>query len=50
MFADTTLAARIERAEAALSADIAISVVAGARTPDAFVEMLGSGLANNIFC
>jgi GNAT superfamily N-acetyltransferase len=43
MFADTTLAARIERAEAALSADIAISVLAGARTPDAFVETLGGG-------
>jgi len=45
MFADTTLAARIERAEAALSADIAISVLAGARTPDAFVETLGGGVA-----
>jgi len=45
MFANTTLAARIERAEAALSADIAISVIAGARTPDAFVEVVGGGVA-----
>jgi len=45
MFADTTLAARIERAEAALSADIAVSVIAGARTPDAFLELIGGGVA-----
>jgi len=45
MFADTTLATRIERAEAALSADIAISVLAGARAPDAFVEIVGGGVA-----
>jgi hypothetical protein len=45
MFADTTLAARIERAEAARSADLAISIIAGARTPDAFVETVGGGVA-----
>lgn len=45
MFADTQLASRVERAEAALSADIAISIIAGARTPDAFVERVGGGVA-----
>jgi len=45
MFAGTPLAARIERAEAALSADIAIGVIAGARMPDAFIEPIGGGVA-----
>lgn len=45
MFANTTLAARIERAEAALSADIAVSVIADARMPDAFIEPIGGGVA-----
>jgi GNAT superfamily N-acetyltransferase len=45
MFADTPLAARIERAEAALSADITVSVIASARTPDAFLELIGGGVA-----
>ena len=45
MFADTTLAARIERVEAALSADIVIGILAGARTPDAFVGTPGGGAA-----
>jgi GNAT superfamily N-acetyltransferase len=45
MFADTPLAARIERAEATLSADISVSVIAGARNPDAFLELVGGGVA-----
>ena len=45
MFAETMLAARIERAEAALSADITVGVIAGARAPDAFLELIGGGVA-----
>lgn len=45
MFCPTELAARIERAEAQLSADVGASAVAGGRAPGAFVEALGGGFA-----
>jgi len=45
MFADVTLAARLERAEARLSADIAEAILRGGREPTSFVEPIGGGVA-----
>jgi GNAT superfamily N-acetyltransferase len=45
MFADNALAARIERAEAALSADIGRAVIVRGGVPGSFVEPVGGGVA-----
>ncbi len=45
MFADTSLAARIERAESRLSAAIGASVVSRGRTAGSFVEPISGGVA-----
>jgi len=45
MFADVTLAVRLERAEARLSADIAEAILRGGREPACFVEPIGGGVA-----
>ena len=45
MFADSSLAARIERAEATLSADIGFNIIARGRIPGSFVEPIGGGFA-----
>lgn len=45
MFADTALAARIEGAEARLSADIGQAIVTGGRVKDCFVQPLAGGVA-----